>query len=470
MGVTSDESVLPSAQKARALESMRPTRVQIPSGVATRPVSSPSTATFRFVGLSRALDDAGQSRTGSADGEGDERRALRPTRSTDSMVEASNLAACGDAPRSEQVGSGPRSPVLRELLELRQRGATAVETIRAYSALLGRALSPMPPAEVLVWSDEFEYTGLPDPTKWGYQTEANAWTRRAENAEQQWYTAEREKNAFVSNGTLKLTARRENYAGCHFTSARLVTKGKGDWRYGRVEVSAKLPAACRGAWPAIWMLPTDQVYGTWPRSGEIDLMEHVGFAEGEVRSSIHTERFNHRDKTHKVGITLRKSAHAKFHTYALDWTPTRLALFVDSQCVLTHARRDEGGVHDATAWPFDQRFHLVLNVAVGGHWAGQQGIDVSRFPCTLEIAHVRVFQRPHGYARPDAVARVLSPLVTRNRRRSAEELNSRSGFAGAESQLAARASGLSSPLRVNRPFTSTDPAAPARSASRSNRV
>lgn len=133
------------------------------------------------------------------------------------------------------------------------------------------------------------------------------------------------------------------------------------------------------------------------------------FAEGELRSSVHTERYNHREKSHKMGKLLKKSAHARFHSYCLEWSPTKIAIFVDNHCTLTYARKDEGGVHDPTSWPFDQRFHLVLNLAVGGHWAGQQGIDNSLFPLSMEIAYVRVYQRQNGYAQAEQAA--LSPTA-----------------------------------------------------------
>lgn len=291
------------------------------------------------------------------------------------------------------------SPVLRAssplLHDIRRARETTIETIRSYSSILGRALSPRLPPYTLVWSDEFDYEGPPDPAKWGYQVQANRWTRRPENAEAQWYTTD-EGNARVSGGTLKITARHEERSGCQYTSARLFTKGKGDWKYGRVEVCAKLPAACRGVWPAIWMLPTDQAYGPWPKSGEIDLMENAGFQAGELRSSVHTGRFNHRDKSHVHGSVFRPNAHCEFHVYTLEWSPTKIATFVDNHCTVSFYRKDEGGAPDPMAWPFDQRFFLVLNVAVGGNWAGQHGIDNSQFPSTLEIGYVRVYQRPHN--------------------------------------------------------------------------
>jgi beta-glucanase (GH16 family) len=117
-----------------------------------------------------------------------------------------------------------------------------------------------------------------------------------------------------------------------------------------------------------------------------------------VRASIHTEKYNHREKSHLMGSVLRKNAHSRFHVYSLEWSPQRISLFVDNHCTLTYARpKDEGAVPDSKVWPFDQRFHLVLNVAVGGNWAGQHGVDDSMFPTSLEVAYVRVYQRPEPW-------------------------------------------------------------------------
>jgi beta-glucanase (GH16 family) len=128
----------------------------------------------------------------------------------------------------------------------------------------------------LVWSDEFDYTGLPDTTKWSYDVGGSGWG----NQELQYYTYRRTDNARVEEGKLIIEAIKESYSGMNYTSARLVTKNQGDWLYGKIEVSAMLPKG-RGTWPAIWMLPTDWEYGGWPSSGEIDIMEHVGYDEGK---------------------------------------------------------------------------------------------------------------------------------------------------------------------------------------------
>ncbi|MFA6836049.1 MAG: glycoside hydrolase family 16 protein, partial [Fibrobacteraceae bacterium] len=146
----------------------------------------------------------------------------------------------------------------------------------------------------LVWSDEFDGNGLPDASKWSYDEGGGGWG----NGELEYYTASRVENASVANGVLSITARKEAYRSNAYTSARLVTRGKGDWLYGKVEVKAKLPRG-RGMWPAIWMLPTDWEYGDWPKSGELDIMENVGYDSTYINSNIHTQAYNHSIGTNK---------------------------------------------------------------------------------------------------------------------------------------------------------------------------
>ncbi|MCX7725843.1 MAG: glycoside hydrolase family 16 protein, partial [Chitinispirillaceae bacterium] len=162
----------------------------------------------------------------------------------------------------------------------------------------------------LIWSDEFEYSGLPDKNKWGYDvgTGTNGWG----NNELQYYTKDSLKNAKVENGTLIITARKEKIAQSNYTSARLVTRKKGDWCYGRFEISAKLPKG-RGLWPAIWMLPTDGEYGGWPKSGEIDIMENVGFEPNNIYFTIHTEAYNHTKGTQKGSKIALEDPHNTFN-------------------------------------------------------------------------------------------------------------------------------------------------------------
>lgn len=238
----------------------------------------------------------------------------------------------------------------------------------------------------LVWSDEFNYTGLPDNRKWSYDTEGNAtgWG----NNESQYYTASRLKNAEVRDGFLSITTHREDYEGFKYTSARLVTRQKGDWLYGRVEVKAKIPDG-RGMWPAIWMLPTDWSYGGWPASGEIDIMENVGYDPYKIVGTVHTEAYNHSTGTQKGASTNVQSCYSAFHIYAIEWEVQEIRFYVDDLLYFTF--RNEGTGYKT--WPFDKRFHLLLNVAVGGNWGGVQGIDDSVFPRSMIVDYVRVYQK-----------------------------------------------------------------------------
>ena len=240
----------------------------------------------------------------------------------------------------------------------------------------------------LVWSDEFSYKGLPDSTRWSYDKGRGCpvncgWG----NQEAQFYTWNREKNARVQDGYLVLEAHHEKWEDAAYTSTRLVSKNKGDWKYGRIEVRAQLPKGT-GIWPAIWMLPTDNQYGIWPQSGEIDIMEFVGYHPDSVFGTVHTEAYNGMRGTQKVkGISVNSLSTA-FHTYAIEWNEKSISFFVDNQQI-NYFENDGKG---SATWPYDQRFHLILNIAVGGGWGGKYGIDDSIFPQQLLIDYVRVYQ------------------------------------------------------------------------------
>lgn len=238
----------------------------------------------------------------------------------------------------------------------------------------------------LVWNDEFDYSGLPNPNKWSYDTDGNSngWG----NNEAEYYTSGRIENSEVKNGNLYITAIKENMNGFKYTSARLVTRQKGDWLYGRVEVRAKLPDG-RGMWPAIWMLSTDWAYGGWPASGEIDIMENVGYDPYKIVASAHTQQYNHVQGTQKNATTIISDCYTNFHVYALEWEATEYRVYVDDLLFFTF--KNEGSGY--RVWPFDKRFHLLLNVAVGGNWGGAQGIDDTIFPRTMVVDYVRVYQK-----------------------------------------------------------------------------
>jgi len=235
----------------------------------------------------------------------------------------------------------------------------------------------------LVWSDEFNDGVTPDQEKWNYQLgdgcpQVCGWG----NNELQLYTSEK-KNVRQENGHLIIEAVNESGT---YTSARLTTQGKGEWKQGRIVVRASLPTA-RGTWPAIWMLPAvDKL--NWPEDGEIDIMEHVGYNNGTVYGTIHTEKYNHLIGTQKIdSLTLNNVT--EFHEYILEWDAETLVWKVDNDTYHVLQRNGEG----KPGWPFDQPFYLILNIAVGGNWGGKYGVDATAFPQQMKVDYVRVYQK-----------------------------------------------------------------------------
>ena len=233
----------------------------------------------------------------------------------------------------------------------------------------------------LVWSDEFDKDGLPDPAKWGYEV------GMLRNKELQWYTKDRLDNARVEGGNLVITARKEPYGNAGYTSASLNTRATFPFTYGRIEVRAKLPTG-RGTWPAIWTLGVD--HETWPVCGEIDIMEHVGFDPDQVHATVHTGAYNHLKNTHKGHAEPLPKAAAEFHVFAADWTTTGIAFFLDGKQISSYPNDGKG---DRETWPFTTPQYLLLNLAIGGGWGGAQGIDDSVFPATYLIDYVRIYQK-----------------------------------------------------------------------------
>lgn len=238
----------------------------------------------------------------------------------------------------------------------------------------------------LVWSDEFDYKGLPDSTKWGFATQGNesGWG----NNELQWYTEARKENARVENDVLKITALRKDEGDKQFTSARLFSKA--DWKYGKFEIRAKLPEG-QGTWPAIWMMPGGWSFndGGWPGVGEIDIMEHVGYDFGKVHGTVHTEAYNHSIGTQVGKAIAVENVSTEFHVYAIDWTEDEIIWYIDGEEFF----RFENENKTYKEWPFDKRFHLIMNIAIGGNWGGTQGIDPNLKEATMEVDYVRVYQR-----------------------------------------------------------------------------
>jgi len=248
--------------------------------------------------------------------------------------------------------------------------------------------SEAPSERKLVWQDEFNGTGLPDSTKWGYDLGSGCpnlcgWG----NNELQYYTAHRPENARVENGLLLIEARREKWLESkNYTSARLVSKNKGEWKYGRMEARIKCPGG-RGTWSAFWMLPTDWKYGGWPHSGEVDIMEHVGFKSDTVYATAHTAAFTNTNGTENTRGFFLPDTESAFHVYAVEWRPDRMDFFVDDVRFNTFLNQNK----TSAEWPFDQRFHLILNLAVGGNWGATKGVDETIWPRRMEVDYVRVY-------------------------------------------------------------------------------
>jgi len=251
----------------------------------------------------------------------------------------------------------------------------------------------VPEGYSLVWSDEFDGTPLPNERKWAYDTEFNR--RGWHNNELQYYSDARPKNARIEGGSLVIEAHQErlsreaghsDWGGQDYTSARLITRGRGQWTYGYFEIRAKVPCAT-GTWPAIWLLPVDNG-GDWEEGGEIDIMEHVGHELNRVHQSFHTAKLNFRLKTHPTVTSVVPRACSDFHVYQLNWTPDRLEFGIDGILTSSHQRTS----NDRRDWPFNKPFYLLLNVAVGGNWGGAEGIDAKALPDRMEVDYVRVYQ------------------------------------------------------------------------------
>ncbi|MEE9329181.1 MAG: family 16 glycosylhydrolase [Parvularculaceae bacterium] len=252
----------------------------------------------------------------------------------------------------------------------------------------------------LLWADEFDTDGAPDPEQWN----TLLWDARKVNDEDQTYT-DFPRNVRVENGRLIIEAHHEKYNNAEYTSARLTSEGHDDLLYGRIEVRAKLPIG-QGTWPAIWLYPTDDrryadenctlnpwedICPGWPNSGEIDIMEHVGHDPGVVHSTIHTKAYYWINGLQRNGTVQLDDPGQDFHTYAINWHPDRLNVFFDDSLYFTYLKEPDA---DWQTWPFDHPYHVILNLAIGGWWGrGDVGIDDAVLPQRLEIDYVRVYQR-----------------------------------------------------------------------------
>ncbi|MTI33185.1 glycoside hydrolase family 16 protein [Xanthovirga aplysinae] len=236
---------------------------------------------------------------------------------------------------------------------------------------------------VLVWEEDFNSGKQPSKAFWNYEIGKgqNGWG----NKEKQYYTG-RPDNVRIENGHLIIRAQKEAYMGSKYTSARITTQGKKEFKYARVEVRAKLPGG-KGLWPAIWMLGSNFKEVGWPACGEIDIMEYVGFNPGVVHATMHTPSSHGASKNSKK-IKIRDAENA-FHVYSMEKTDKEIKFYVDDQLFYTYSPK----VKDSSTWPYEQNNFLILNVAVGGNWGGKKGIDDRIFPQQMEVDYVRVYQK-----------------------------------------------------------------------------
>lgn len=231
----------------------------------------------------------------------------------------------------------------------------------------------------LIFFDEFDVNGSPDDSKWDYNIGRgnNGWG----NGESQYYT-KRTDNVIIEDGFLKIIAKKENYEGAAYTSTRMLTQGKFDFTYGRVEVRAKLPFG-EGTWPAIWMLGSNISTVSWPACGEIDIMEHWGHNQGYVQSAMHTPS-SYGNTTNHGGLTI-EDVSTEFHVYEVYWTHEEIVFSVDGK---QHYRYAPSNKNEET-WPYDANQFIILNVAMGGSWFD---IDPDFVQSSMEIDYVRIYQ------------------------------------------------------------------------------
>lgn len=252
-------------------------------------------------------------------------------------------------------------------------------------AYIGLKAAPVvqsvPAGYSLVWSDEFDTGDAPDPSKWEFSVGGrNGWG----NAEVQSYTNTRE-NSFVKDGKLSIVARKD---GGMWSSAKLKTQYKADWTYGYIEVRARIPRGV-GTWAAIWMLPTFAKYGEWPRSGEIDIMEHVGYQPDDIYTTAHTLTFNSRENKQKTLHAPVPKVSTRFHLYAVEWTPDYLQWYIDGAPFY----RFDNPKETEAEWPFDIPYYLIMNLSIGGTLGGKEGIDEKMTEARMDVDYVRIYRK-----------------------------------------------------------------------------
>jgi beta-glucanase (GH16 family) len=298
-----------------------------------------------------------------------------------SLYFLANISACGGGASSAATATGG----------VNTSANTTTTTTTTLPTTPTPIPTPTPPSWKLVWSDEFDGAGLPNPNNWGYDISRNkvGWF----NNELQYYARDRQENARVENGKLIITARKErltsatDYGNQAYTSARLITRGLASWTYGFFEVRAKLPCGA-GTWPAIWTLGAK---GAWPADGEIDLMEQFGNNKTEVLGTIHTQANNFSNGTLGLGLGGKIAAAdscTNFHNYQLTWSADEIAIGIDDIAYFVYKNPKNGNY---AQWPFDNPQYLILNLAIGGDLGGV--VPATFTSQQMEVDYVRIYQK-----------------------------------------------------------------------------
>ncbi|MEI8271115.1 MAG: family 16 glycosylhydrolase [Paludibacter sp.] len=233
----------------------------------------------------------------------------------------------------------------------------------------------------LVYADEFDGTTL-DLTKWNIQV------GYAANQEQEYYT-DGTNNIRVENGNLIITAKKENYVlDRNYSSGRIYSKSKGFIKYGKVEARISVPAG-KGTWPAFWMMPQSSVYGSWPKSGEIDIMEHIGSNPTMTSHAVHTALKNGTIGNNWFAKVYQANMENNFHIYSIQWDPDQILFYVDNVNTGTLYRNF---TDTSTGWPFDQYFYVILNLAIGGTMGGTVDDTIFNNPVEMMVDYVHLYQ------------------------------------------------------------------------------
>ena len=242
---------------------------------------------------------------------------------------------------------------------------------------------------VCTWADEFDGETL-NTNHWNVEVNGDG----GGNQEAQYYRAE---NVTVEDGHLTITAKRENYLGKLYTSGRINSRYKFDTRFGRVVFRAKMPGG-RGTWAAIWMLPLFNRYGQWPNSGEIDILEYVGYDPGTIYTATHTKKFNHTKNNNPSFKRDVAGIEDDFHEYEMIWMPGEILILVDGYQYgqFRYIPQFNQDVPHHEVFPFHEDFFFIINLAIGGNWGGIQGIDTTIFPTQLKVDYLRLYQLDHA--------------------------------------------------------------------------